>query len=280
MYSHITVQNSEGVAHVSLARPERRNALGIGPGSNRAELLDALQAADADASVGAIVLAAEGPAFCAGGDLSGVQPTATAYDEHRFLSQLNDFYAGMRRISKPIIAAVHGLCLGAGMGLIAQCDLVVASDDARFGLIEGRMGHPGATEIVPIVGPQWAKFLILTGELIDSALAREIGLVLTVVPAADLASRVADLGRRIAAVPHESAELNKAGIDAVTDAMGRQAGRLAGRAYDVATKASAKLATAPDGRLFEDIFREEGAAGLKKARDAQFTGSWLRGTQK
>lgn len=278
MYQHIATSRDGAVAHVRLNRPDRLNALGLGPGSNRAELLDALRAADADDTVGAIVLTAEGPAFCAGGDLSAVAPTETSYDEFRFITQLDDFYACIRSIATPLVAGVHGLCLGAGMGLIAQCDLVIAADDARFGLIEGRIGHPGATELVPIIGPQWAKFLILTGELIGADVAERLGLVLTVVPAIDLAERVTDLARRIAAVPYESAVLNVAAIDAVTEAAGQQAGRRAGRAVDVTTKTAAKDATAPDGRSFEEIFRTEGAAGLKRARDAQFTGSWLRGT--
>jgi enoyl-CoA hydratase/carnithine racemase len=278
MYGHITVEIDDGVAHIRLSRPERMNTLGVGPGSSRDEIADAMRAADKDDSVGCILLTAQGPAFCAGGDLTGAEPTETAYDEFRFVRRIDEFYAALRQVGKPIVAGVNGLCLGAGMGLVAQCDLVVAGDDARFGLIEGRIGHPGATELVPIIGGAWAKFLILTGELIDAPLAERIGLVLTVIPAAELEARVTALARRIAAVPREAAILNKAAVEAVTDAMGRQAGRLAGRAYDVTTKGSAKLATAPDGRRFEDIVREEGIAGLKKARDSQFTGSWLRGT--
>ena len=277
MYSHISVQVHGGVAEIQLARPERLNVLGIGTGSNRHELADAMQGADEDPAVGCILLTAQGSAFCAGGDLTGVNQAETAYDEFRFVRRLDDFYGQVRRVSTPIIAAVHGLCLGAGMGLIAQCDLVIAADDARFGLVEGRIGHPGATELVPIIGAAWAKFLILTGELIDAPLAERIGLVLTVLPAAELHARARELGYRIAAVPREAAVLNKAAIDAVADAAGRQAGRLAGRAHDVTTKACSTLAAAPDGRRFQQIFADEGTAGLKKARDAQFTGSWLGG---
>lgn len=277
MYSHISVRVEGGVAEIQLARPERLNVLGIGPGSNRDELADAVRAADEDPAVGCVLLTAQGTAFCAGGDLTGVTPSETVYDEFRFVRQLDEFYARLRRASTPIVAAVNGLCLGAGMGLIAQCDLVIAADDARFGLVEGRMGHPGATELVPIIGPAWAKFLILTGELIDAPLAERIGLVLAVVPPADLVRRARDLAGRIAAVPREAAVLNKAAIDAVADAAGRQAGRLAGRAHDVTTKAAAVQATAPDGRRFVEIVAEEGTAGLKQARDSQFTGSWLRG---
>lgn len=275
MYQHINLDVREGVAHIQLNRPERMNALGIGPGSNRDEIARAAQAADADPSVGCILITAVGKAFCAGGDLAGVAPIETPFDEFSFSRSLDDFYTMLRQIKKPIVSAVHGLCLGAGMGFVAQSDLIIAADDARFGLIEGRIGHPGATEVVPIIGAAWAKFMILTGDLIDAETARDIGLVLSVVPAGELAERGFDLARRIASVPRESAILNKAGINAMMDAMGKQAGRSIGRAYDVTTKAAAKFAEAPDGRRFEDIFRAEGTAGLKAARDQQFSGPWL-----
>jgi enoyl-CoA hydratase/carnithine racemase len=278
MYDHIAVdQPVAGVARIRLGRPERMNALGLGPGSNRAEIAAAMRVADEDESIGCILLTAAGPAFCSGGDLTGVAPAENPVDDYSFVTELGAFYEELRAVRTPIVGAVHGLCLGAGMSLAAQCDLIVAADDARFGLIEGRMGHPGATEIAPIVGAAWAKFLILTGELIDAHQAERIGFVLAVVPAADLEARALDLAHRVARVPRASALMNKAAVDAMTDAMGRQEARRVGRAYDVTTKAAARQASEPGGRLFEDILREEGTAGLKKARDSQFTGRWLTG---
>ena len=129
--------------------------------------------------------------------------------------------------------------------------------------------------MVPIIGAQWAKFLILTGELIDAERARDIGLVLAVVPAAHLDARASDLAERIARLPREATLLNKACIDAMNDVMGRTSGRLVGRAIDTSTVAMAKFAQAPDGRTFEDILRAEGMEGVKKARDEQFKGGWL-----
>ena len=103
----------------------------------------------------------------------------------------------MRDARLPVVAAVHGYCLGAALQLVASCDLVVASEDARFGLPEGRIGLVGAGPLVPIVGRQWAKFLILTGELIDAARAREIGLVFAVEPDDEQLERARDLARRL-----------------------------------------------------------------------------------
>jgi enoyl-CoA hydratase/carnithine racemase len=251
-YSHIRYEVREGVGRITLNRPDKLNVLGMGPGASREEIAAALGEANRDPDVG-----------------------ATPLDEFLFNEDILRFFAGFRAMHKPVIAAVNGLCLGAGLGMLAQCDLVIAADDARFGLIEGRIGHPGASELVPIIGPQWTKFLILTGELIEAQVAQEIGLVLRVVPADALDARVSDLAERIAKLPRDGVLLNKACIDAMTDVMGRTAGRLVGRSIDVTTKAQAKFAKAPDGRTFEDILHAEGVEGVKKARDSQFKGSWL-----
>jgi len=274
-YQHLLVEYRDGVCELVLNRPEKLNALGLGAGSNREEILRALQEADADDAVGSIFIRANGRAFCAGGDLTGAARTETPFDEHLFNSELARFYLAVRATHKPIVAAVHGLCLGAGLGLIAQFDLVVAGDDARFGLVEGRIGHPGATEIVPLVGAAWAKFLILTGEIIDAERARQIGLVMTVLPADQLQERARELARRIARVPREAAILNKAGINNMAEAMGTASGRLVGRAFDTLTKSMSTHAKAPDGRRFEDILRDGGMQELKRARDTQFSSPWL-----
>ncbi len=274
-FQHLLVEKRNGVGEIILNRPEKLNALGIGPGSNREEIAAALAQADADDEIGCILIRASGRAFCAGGDLTGSVKTETAFDEHLFNVEIVRFYAAIRGIHKPIVAAVHGLCLGAGMGFVAQCDIVLAGDDARFGLIEGRFGHPGATEIVPLVGAAWAKFLILTGEMIDAQVAERIGMVLTVLPREELQARAQDLAQRIARMPRQAVVLNKAGINNMTDAMGRAAGRLTGRAYDTLTKTMSSRATAPDGQRFEEILSSGGMDALKRARDTQYSSNWL-----
>ena len=274
-YRHIEVSQAEGVCRVALNQPERMNALGMGPGSNRDELLRALAAADADDAVGCLVIAANGSAFCGGGDLSGNKPRETAYEDWRFHADAEAFHAALRGLRKPLVAAVNGLCLGAGLGLIAQCDLVVAASDARFGLVEGRIGLSGASSIVHLVGSSWAKFLILTGEVISAVRAERIGLVFVVVPQDELRARVQDLGARIARLPREAVQLNKAAIDKVVDAAGLAAAREVASAVDPVITSAGRTATAPDGRLFRDILRSEGVPGLKKARELQYTTNWL-----
>ena len=140
---------------------------------------------------------------------------------------------------------------------------------------EGRVGLVGATPLVPIVGRQWAKFLILTGEPIGASLARDLGLVLAVEPEDQLLERARDLARRVARLPRLAVASNKRAVDAVADAAGDAAGRRVGLAHDVVTLANSASATAPDGRTFREILDTEGVDGLKRARNDQYTGPWL-----
>jgi enoyl-CoA hydratase/carnithine racemase len=274
-YEHIQYELSAGVAHVVLNRPDKLNAIGV---QTRAEIARALTAASADESIGCVLIRGNGRAFCAGGDLSPIGDAAvpdSLEDNQQLNEQIMAFNATIRETPKPVIAAVHGLCLGTALGFIAQCDFVIAADDARFGLIEGRIGHPGATDLVPVIGAAWTKFLIMTGEMIDAARAERIGLVLTVEPADQLLARATDLAERLARMPRAALGLNKAAIEAVLESSGRAEGRIAGRARDAVTKTAASDARAPDGRLFEDILRAEGMAGMKAARALQYDENWL-----
>lgn len=276
-FRFIICDQADGVAEITLNRPDKLNALGFGPGSNRAELVTALQRADADPEVGAILLRAAGRAFCAGGDLEGLPPAVTPADHLAMGEMLNDFHRAVRETRKPVIAAVHGLCLGAGLGLIAQCDIVLLGDDARLGLVEGRIGAPGAAELVPLIGTAWAKFLMLTGEMIPADQAVKIGLGLATVPAGTLVWQARDLARRIGRLPREAVELNKLSINAISDAMGGSQARLVARGHETLTRSMVPHALAPDGRRFVDILKAEGMRGLKAAQSVQYDNGWLSG---
>jgi enoyl-CoA hydratase/carnithine racemase len=273
-YEHILYVVQNDVAHIILNRPEKLNAIGD---QTREEIGRALTAASEDTGIGCVLIRGEGRAFCAGGDLGGSGAAAVTLDDNQRLNErIMAFNAIIRGTAKPVIAAVHGLCLGTAMGFVAQCDFVIAADDTRFGLIEGRIGHPGATDLVPVVGAAWTRYLIYTGEMIDAARAEKIGLVLTVEPAAELQARATDLAERLARMPREALGLNKAAIEAVLETSGRAAGRIAGRERDAITKSRATDARAPDGRTFGDILRDEGVEGMKSARGLQYSENWLR----
>lgn len=263
-------------ASIVLNRPDVLNAISARPGGTRDQILGALARAEADPGVGCVLLRGEGRAFCGGGDVTGNRRREHAADELAFLEQADRFHDRLRASAVPVVAAVHGYCLGAGLALAAACDLVIAADDARFGFPEGRIGLVGASTVVTTIGRQWAKFLMCTGELLTAEQARAIGLVLAVEPAGELVPRALDLAARIARMPREAVLANRRAIDAVADAAGDAAGRVAARGHDAVTLSMADRATAPDGRTFRQILEQEGMAGMKAAREQQYSTPWLR----
>lgn len=273
----VTYEVREGVAHIVLNRPEQLNAISSREGGTRDQLLAAIGRAEADASVGCVVLSGAGRSFSGGGDLTGNARRERPIDDRRFLEAVDQFHQRIRSSALPIVAAVHGYCLGAAVSLIASCDIVIAGEGARLGYPEARLGLVGASAIVPVVGRQWAKFLMLTGELLTSRQASAIGLVLTVEPDDRVQDRAHDLAARIARMPREAVLLNRRTIDAVADAGGDAAGRVAALAHDTVTASMATHAAAPDGRTFQSIIEASGIDGMKAAQRQQFSEPWLIG---
>jgi len=272
--THISYVKADGVAEIALNRPEKRNTISGNPGGTRDQIAFCFDDAENDHGIGAVLLRAEGNTFSAGGDLSGNTPRETLEEHTAFLEGVAAFHARIGASPLPVVAAVQGMCLGAALSLIAACDFILAADDARFSLPEGRIGLVGATPLVPLIGVQWAKFLMLTGETIGAEQARELGLVLSVEPAAELDERSRELSRRLARLPREANALNLATLDAVALAGENQVA--VGIAHDAQTLLASPRATAPDGRSFREIIAAEGIGGLKAAREAQFTTPWLR----
>jgi methylglutaconyl-CoA hydratase len=176
------VREAEAVAIVTLARPEKRNALDP---ATIAEIEEALAAAEADGRVSAILLAAEGRDFCAGADLEHIERSVDLSREElkEDALTLGRLFVRMRRLPKPIVAAVHGNALAGGAGLATACDLVVASDDAQFGYPEVHIGFVPAmvmTMLLRAVGEKRAFALVALGHRIGAREALEHGLVHTV----------------------------------------------------------------------------------------------------
>jgi methylglutaconyl-CoA hydratase len=171
-------------------REERRNAINpnVIAGIHRA-ILDAAQ----DSSLRAIVLTGAGDkAFCAGADLTGGTGTFTlGLDEP--MTDFGRLARAVRDVGLPLVARVNGACVAGGMGLMSLCDLAVVADHARFGLPEARVGVFAMQVLVYLRSMLHARHineLCLTGELIDAARAREIGIANYVVPAAELDAKV------------------------------------------------------------------------------------------
>jgi enoyl-CoA hydratase/carnithine racemase len=175
---------------ITLNRPDKRNALNI---ELCRQLVVALERAAADAHVGAVLLTAKGKAFCAGMDLTEVLAADTA-EIHRVQEQL--FTIGVRS-TIPVVAAVHGAALAGGTGLVANCHVVVAAEDALFGLTEVRIGLWPFLIFRPVaaaVGERRAVELALTGRTFGAWEARDYGLVHEIAAPADLEQRAAEIG--------------------------------------------------------------------------------------
>lgn len=183
--TRLEVERERGFAWIVLDAPERRNALNAGL---VAEVADALEEAAAEDAVRVIGLRGEGPDFCAGADLREVRDSveegvlAALEDADR----LGDLFVLIRRLEKPVVAAVHGRALGGGCGLATACDLAVASEDAEFGYPEVRLGFVPAIVMVVLrrsLGERRAFELVSLAERFDAATAREYGLACRVLEA-------------------------------------------------------------------------------------------------
>jgi enoyl-CoA hydratase/carnithine racemase len=195
----VLVEVDAGVARVTLNRPEVRNAL------NRAMLADldaALRRLEEDPAARAIVLrGAGGRAFCAGADLKGVGDRGTTLQARESFGGLARILEHMARMRTPIIAQVHGYALAGGCGLAAGCDVVVAADDAVFGLPEIKVGLLPLVVMAPIlraVGRKRGMLMILSGEPVSAREAHEMGLVSRIVPRAELEPTVSALASTLA----------------------------------------------------------------------------------
>jgi 2-(1,2-epoxy-1,2-dihydrophenyl)acetyl-CoA isomerase len=217
-YQAIRYELRDGVATITLARPESLNALNAGM---RAELQAALKAASRDDEVRAVVLTGEGRGFCSGADLRG---GSGERDFRRLLTdEYNPLIMALRELPRPVIAAVNGVAAGAGMSLALACDLVYAADDARFILAFGRIGlvpDSGMTRtLVRALGRHRAAALIFTGEPLGAAEAQAAGLVREVIPADELAASAHAAALALAAAPTRAIALAKRAINHAEDAL-------------------------------------------------------------
>ena len=183
-YEHLAVETEGRVARISLSRPESHNALN---GALIRELTQAFDGLAESEDVRVVVLAGEGPSFCAGADVGYMRDTVDlSYEENledaRGLAMM--FWI-IDECPKPVVAKIQGAAMGGGAGLVAVADVVVADSEARFSFSEVRLGIAPAT-IAPFVvrkiGASHARSLFLTGQRFGAERAREIGLVHEVVP--------------------------------------------------------------------------------------------------
>ena len=188
----VEVERPGAVARVWFNRPDVHNALSAELG---VALVESLAGLRADAACRVVVLGGRGASFCAGADIGAMSASANAsYDDNLAeATRLGAMFAALADFPKPVVGRVHGGVYGGGVGFACACDIVVASDDAKFGLTEVRLGIlPGLISpyVIRRLGDRAARELMLTGERFDAARALEVGIVNHVVPAFELDAKV------------------------------------------------------------------------------------------
>jgi enoyl-CoA hydratase/carnithine racemase len=186
----LRTETEDGVLTVTLARPERRNAI---DGEMTSQLRDAFEHAADDPDVRALILTGEGKAFSAGGDLSRFErdwdPREFRHDSHRLTSLITL----LERLEKPTVAAINGAVTGAGTQLALVCDVRLAATSARFIYREGRLGiipsHGGVTRLVKLIGQARARDVLLGSEELTAQEAHAAGMITAVVDDAELLSK-------------------------------------------------------------------------------------------
>ena len=216
-YECLLYELKDGIATLTLNRPDRLNALG---GSLRDDLHDAVTRSAADPDVRVMVITGAGKGFCSGGDVKAMGQAKAGQRERPLIEKIapgrDRTLLAMREAPQPIIAAVNGAAAGAGMNLALGCDIRIASTAARFTQAFVKRGlHPdwGGTYFLPrLVGTAKACEMIFTGDVIDAAEAERLGIVSRVVAPEELMPTAYELARRIATGPPVAIRLAKRSI--------------------------------------------------------------------
>ena len=267
-HQHLEVERDGHIATLWLNRPEKRNAMSA---DMWVDIPAAMAELNADESVRVVVLAGRGEAFTVGIDIellatlqpSGESPAMANMKLYRKIKEMQRTASCFADSPKPVIAAVHGYCLGAGLDLITACDIRLASEDAIFSIRETRMGlvaDIGTLQRLPaIVGPGRTAQLAFTGEDIDARRAAAIGLVNQIEPDPPSTHEAA---RAIAAVIADNSPLVTQGIKQVLAA---NQGRTIDQALDYAAQWNASFLISND--LMEAI------SAFTEKRKPDFRGS-------
>jgi enoyl-CoA hydratase len=269
-FEQITYEVQGTTAIITLNRPERRNALSA---RLLRELNAALLEADEYNPVHCVVLRGAGPHFCAGADLT--EYSSGRGPDYRGRVELDDdiwrLEQGQRMrvqifdMHKPVIAQVHGTCIGIGTELAWFCDIVLVADDARIGFPPVRdLGTPPGSMWLYHCGPQWAKRLLLTGDSLTGKDAAEVGLALKSYPADQLERETMRLADRMGLVDPHLLSANKRMVNLGLELMGARTLQRIGAEID------ARGHNAPKARAFRETMKEHGVKYAFQKRDALF----------
>ena len=252
-YNTLLVERSGRVATVTLNRPKSLNALNA---EVMAEIADLFAKLDRDPEIAVTILTGEGRAFAAGADITEMQPQSFS-DMY-----LNDYFSGWDRFAasrKPVIAAVNGFALGGGCELAMMCDLIIASEKAKFGQPEIKLGVTpgmgGSIRLTKAIGKAKAMDLVLTGRMIAADEADRIGLISRVVASDQLMEVATEVAQEIASYSIPSIVASK---------------EMVGRALEVSTSEGVRF----ERRLFMGLFgtedQKEGMSAFVEKRAPKF----------
>ena len=258
-YQTLIVERGGAIATITLNRPDARNAIDL---TMRRELVAALDDVEADEAGRVLVLTGAGGHFCAGGDVKSMRAQrSTAAEGRARVELLNRMVRRLVDFPRPTLAMVDGYAVGAGTNLALCCDLVVASDRAKFGELFNKIGlvpDGGGTWLLSrLVGLARAKELIFTGEVFDAAEAARIGLVNRVVPVVELEWVTRALAEKIAAGPPGVLRLAK---------------HMVNRAATTDLGAALDLEAYSQGLAVASEDHQEGLAAFFDKRPPKFTG--------
>ena len=202
-------EDSDGITTLTLNRPRQYNALS---GELLGELQTALDDIGQDDSIRVVIIGANGKAFCPGHDLKEMRSSEEREFHQALFNQCSKMMLTINQLQQPVIARVNGIATAAGCQLVANCDLAVASDEARFAVSGINVGLFCSTPAVPLsrnMGRKQAMQMLLTGDFISARTAQKYGLINEVVPAAELEQASLALAQKIVAKSAHAIKLGK-----------------------------------------------------------------------
>lgn len=265
----LEVQVQGPIAWIILNRPDKLNAL-----NDRliSELVNALTRVAHDESIKVLVLSGSGRAFSAGFDLADDSESDQADSEkwHQILARDVELTMTLWSFPKPTVAAVRGWCLAGGFELALACDMIVATEAARFGEPEIRYGSGPTTLLLPfVIGQKKTNEMLFTGESVSASEAQRIGIINRVVPEEALEQATRELANQIALAPLTVLRLTKLAVNRTYEAMGlRQAVH-----SNLDLSAILNSANVPERERFLELARTKGLRHALAWRDSRYSGT-------
>ncbi len=270
-YSTLLLERRERVLHIVLNRPERLNAINY---EMPRDLEAAVAEANRDDAVHVIVLRGAGRSFCAGYDLDWGTEVEHQSDVQRGWDPVRDFvgmsenvrcFMSLWQSRKPVIAQVHGWCVGGGTDLALCSDLIVAAADSHIGYPPARVwGSPTSSLWAYRLGMEQAKRLLLTGDALDATTAERIGLIYRSVPPGDLESEVKALAERMALLPINQLVMMKLLVNQAYENMGLRTTQIIGTLFDGIARHT------PEGVAWRELALCQGVKAALAERDGPF----------